>query len=436
MKNKFCALLFLVGMFVADCALASTANEDNKQSELLKKPLTTLEEKLPQKENETKLQDFVIKFKPAGTFQTGGDNSEIVFDGRLQIDAGTPVKGKTSTNENNVDVRRFWLGMTGNVNRNWNYRLIVGSKNSQVSLFDAFVRYQGLEKTDILVGNFFENNGIDISSGNLVTPFLERSSGITTFRQFRRAGVTINPYGNNWGAHLGFFGNNPNSDSTTSVANANNKGSGFSGRVHTDFINDVKNSQSLHLGFNSSYRWNSNGMGYAGVTNKTMRFKSSGDSNILDMTLIDTGKIANVNSYYQNMAEFRYQNSSLTLTSEYIRTTLNRAGAQNINFNGGYFMASYFLGGVKYGYDARQGIQTLPMIGSNGALELAARYSTTDLNNKNIKGGKLNSYDFGVNYYPNNNIKLMVNYIFSHLDNSARIHKNPQYLLFRTQLSF
>jgi phosphate-selective porin OprO and OprP len=433
MRSKIICL-FLAISFCSN-ALAKE-NSDAIELKELKERLAILEEKIAAQETRKKdSEEILVTLKPAGALKTGIDKTAFALDGRMQLDFGVPTKGKTSDNEMNASVRRLWLGATGNIDKDWSYRFIVGYENNQTSVLDAFVRYQGVKNTDIFIGNFFENNGLDIATGNLATPLMERSSGITTFRQFRRTGISINPYGDNWGLHFGAFGNNP-SNSSTSAVNANNKGNGFANRAHIDLINDKKNSESLHLGFNNTYRWLSNGTNSVTDSNKTMRFTSSGDSNILNLTLIDSGNITNVESYYQNGTEFRYQNSSFTLTSEYLRTNLNRKNEKNVNFSGGYLVASYFISGEKYGYDPKQGIQTMPLIGNKGAWEIAGRYSFTNLNNGAIRGGKLNSYDFGINYYPNNNIKLMANYVFNRTDSESEIKQNPQYLMLRTQVSF
>ncbi len=434
MKNKIILSIILAMISMQAMARPDAPSNTSLELKKLKERIAALEAQVS-KDKEENPDDVIVKLKPTPLFKTRDGKTSFALDGRMQLDAGFVDKGKTSAMNNQIAVRRLWLGITGDIDKNWSYRAIVGFENNQTSIYDAFLKYQGFKNTDILIGNFFENNGIDVATGNLATPLMERSSGITTFRQFRRTGISINPYGSNWGLHFGAFGSNP-SNSTTSAVNANNKGEGFSGRGHIALINDVKNSEILHLGFNTTYRHLDSGTNAITGSNQTMRFNSTGDANVLNTILIDTGNITDVKNYYQNMGEFRYQKGSLTVTSEYIRTVLQRAG-QNVSFDGGYLMASYFLTGEKYGYDAKMGIQTLPVVNSSqGAWEVAARYSMTDLNSKFVQGGKLNSYDFGVNYYPNNYVKLMVNYVFNQTDSAAQVKTNPQYLMFRTQISF
>lgn len=422
MKNKFrTAIFFASTLLLATPALANS--DTSLELQRLKERLAILEDKMAQ-ESDKKADDVIVTLKPAPSFKTRDGKTSFELDGRIMVDAGVITKDKTSDTKNSTSIRRLWLGAGGNIDKDWSYRALVGFENNSTSIADAFLDYHGLKNADILIGNFFENNGIDAGTANLINPLMERSSGITTFRQLRRTGVSFNPYGENWGAHFGVFGSGTNNSSST-----NTKGEGVSGRAHIALINDKTNSQFLHLGFNSTYRTPDS-------ATKTMRFKSTGDSNVINAILIDTGNITNVNSYYQNMAEFRYQQGSFNLTSEYITTNIQRSGMQNLEFTGGYVLASYFLTGEKYGYDTKMGTPTPAKIGK-GAWEVASRYSMTNLNNKDVQGGKLNSYDFGVNYYPNDHLKLMANYVFNRVDNNTALQKqNPQYLMLRAQIWF
>jgi phosphate-selective porin OprO/OprP len=110
-----------------------------------------------------------------------------------------------------------------------------------------------------------------------------------------------------------------------------------------------------------------------------------------------------------------------------------------LNFDGGYAQASYSIGGRRH-YDPTRGAYTgvipeAPMVlGSAGwgALELAARYTFVNLNSPYLTtatlgpaffapgvftggtttygGGKETSYGIGLNWYPNYNMKFMLDY--------------------------
>ncbi|HPF36991.1 MAG TPA: porin, partial [Candidatus Krumholzibacteria bacterium] len=81
---------------------------------------------------------------------------------------------------------------------------------------------------------------------------------------------------------------------------------------------------------------------------------------------------------------------------------------------------------------------------ASGAWEVAARYSTVDLNDEENgeMGGKSNAITLGVNYYPNANIKCMLNYGIVDNDINAdgrgdyRGDYDFQYLSMRFQTAF
>ena len=117
-----------------------------------------------------------------------------------------------------------------------------------------------------------------------------------------------------------------------------------------------------------------------------------------------------------------------------------------LNFDGGYVQASYSIGGTRH-YDPTRGAYTgvipeVPMTpgGSGwGALEFAARYTIVNLNSPYLTtatlgpafsapgvftggtttygGGKETTYGVGLNWYPNNNMKFMLDYEHVVVDN-------------------
>jgi phosphate-selective porin OprO and OprP len=117
-----------------------------------------------------------------------------------------------------------------------------------------------------------------------------------------------------------------------------------------------------------------------------------------------------------------------------------------LNFDGGYLQASYSIGGTRH-YDPTRGAYTgvipeTPMAPGSagwGALELAGRYTIVNLNSPDLTtavlgpaysapgvftggtttygGGKETTYGVGLNWYPNNNMKFMLDYEHVVVDN-------------------
>jgi phosphate-selective porin OprO/OprP len=147
------------------------------------------------------------------------------------------------------------------------------------------------------------------------------------------------------------------------------------------------------------------------------------------------------------------------------------APGPTLNFNGGYVEASYSIGGKRL-YDPTRGAYTgvipeMPLAPGSpgwGALELAGRFSYVDLNNPNLTtatlgsaysapgvftggtttygGGAQTSYGVGLNWYPNLNMKFMLNYEHVVVDN-PQFFGGPNYrgakvdwIAGRTQLVF
>ena len=109
-------------------------------------------------------------------------------------------------------------------------------------------------------------------------------------------------------------------------------------------------------------------------------------------------------------------------------TTAKLTG-QDLNFNGGYIAATYFLTGENRGYDTRLGRMASNYIAGGprtpfwlvrgqdggldrgiGAWELAGRLSYLDLNDGNVNGGVLIGAAAGVNWYLTNNLKVQFQY--------------------------
>ena len=82
--------------------------------------------------------------------------------------------------------------------------------------------------------------------------------------------------------------------------------------------------------------------------------------------------------------------------------------------------ASYFLTGEHRPYSTSSAAfdrvrpkENFTPDGGSGAWELAARYSYLDLNDGPVRGGRLDDFTLGVNWYLNPNARVMWNYVFA-----------------------
>jgi phosphate-selective porin OprO/OprP len=149
-------------------------------------------------------------------------------------------------------------------------------------------------------------------------------------------------------------------------------------------------------------------------------------------SLISTGAIANVSSAQVYSVEAAGTYGPLFVQGEYFwfniqrdaNTGLPPIGAPDLKFQGGYGQVGYVLTGESHPYNAAAaaygGIKPARPFdlsgGGWGAWEIAARYSTMDLNNlvgttTGVAGGRQNVVTVGLNWYANSNVRLMFDYL-------------------------
>ena len=71
-----------------------------------------------------------------------------------------------------------------------------------------------------------------------------------------------------------------------------------------------------------------------------------------------------------------------------------------------------------------------------GAWELAARYSTIDLNDSTVTGGKQNTYSVGLNWYPNTVIRFMLDYLHADVRDKPGSNVSMDAVAARAQFAF
>lgn len=104
-------------------------------------------------------------------------------------------------------------------------------------------------------------------------------------------------------------------------------------------------------------------------------------------------------------------------------------GVTDVDYSGWYLHASYFITGEHRKYKTKSGTFSRVSPKQNfgqggwGAVQVALRYSTLDLNDNSgpaaYLGGKIDNITVGLNWYLNPNTRFMLNYINSNVDSGA-----------------
>ena len=196
---------------------------------------------------------------------------------------------------------------------------------------------------------------------------------------------------------------------------------GYSTNLRVSVAPINKFGENLHLGLAGSYK-------IPDVTSdlraNTIEVNARTETYVFNPKLLHSDDIKDVNYFNRYGAELMYINGPFYFQSEFIGASIYRwYGNPTVNLQGGYAMAAWVITGETRYYYVDEGevgpIETPK--NSWGALELAARYSITNLNDLDteIHGGQSNQLMLGLNYYPNSNIKLQFNYSYVNLDQFA-----------------
>ncbi len=111
--------------------------------------------------------------------------------------------------------------------------------------------------------------------------------------------------------------------------------------------------------------------------------------------------------------------------AEYMLSQCNTVLAGDRDFDGYCVQASYFLTGESRAYKKSAGTFSRVKPNNNfgfdedggpGAVELALRYSSIDVTDPPIYGGRQDDITAGINWYLNPNMRMMLNYVHAGID--------------------
>jgi phosphate-selective porin OprO/OprP len=428
-----------------------------------------------------------------GLESADGANS-IYLTGRLHFDVGDymdyhPDSKFASTQDLNsgVNARRARLGVTGKFANDWQYSLIYdfGGSNDEGpgggttggvtsgGIQTALITYNGFNKGPFPlafdIGYMDTYFTLDESTSSNDIMFTERASIQT---------VASNIFANDFRSAAGVRSNN---DRYWAGIYATGPQSGFVhgapeqfgafGRATYQVLQDPN--YSLHIGGDVG------GLikppTSAGI--RTITLSDRPEDRIDTTSILTTGALGTAANPVTGAAVYGAELAggwnSLFAQAEYYHIDVDRAGLPTNGFDGGYVEGSWTFTGEHRNY--------IPATGSysgivpdhpfrpwsdeygTGAFELAGRWSTIDLNDNfqsglapakgsnAVGGGRQNIYQVGLNWYPNANMRFMLDYLHGTIDKAfstaagggiagtplgAEIGGNFDALVFRSQFAF
>ncbi|WP_197744674.1 OprO/OprP family phosphate-selective porin [Candidatus Nitrosacidococcus tergens] len=405
-------------------------------------------------EFQQKNQETAENFNPITTeINNGGfraksadGNFTLDLGGRIQVDF-ISLSGVQNLDTDRGDLRRLRLNITGTLYKVWDYRFESDFGGNDFTdnfginnpvLTYGFFKFTGFNPVNFTFG--YQRVPVSMESivGSNWTTFQERSLANSLINNEvigrRRLGLVMEASGDqwtHWTAQTGFYGAGFNNI----MESAENWGA--SGRV--TFAPIVNPSQVIHIGGSTYYRNFTN--------DPSLDFSVSPESH-LSPNFIGTNLIPGAQNTLLLQGELSTVWGAFHAQSEYLYTQIERKSSlSQPHFNGWYTQAGYFLTGESRNYIPRKGAygQTNPNHpmdqGGWGAWEVAARYSTINLNSQGIYGGEENNFTFGINWWATHNTLFRANYVhaMANSHNSlARSHKkfNADIFMMRAQLNF
>ena len=331
------------------------------------------------------------------------------FDVRVVLDGNFFVEDKNSLGDG-VALRRARFAMKSILWRDYYAELDVDFASEAVAMKDAYIRYDNLfDRTGyVRVGNFKSPMGMEELCSSRYLMFPERSLGLDPFLQGRKMGIEVGKSDPRYHLAGGVFGPDISQYQTTSADESFN----YIGRATTNLFRTEKSV--VHAGVAGALLWPQSEA-------TTARFNSREEYDICNYKYLDTNDIHNVVRYTMLDGELAAKYGRLRVQGEMIGVDVAREWPrQSLNFGGGYVCASYFLTRDSYPYDWRtaQFLHVIPR-GKCGAWEIASRFSATNLNDREVLGGKATAFTVGMNYYPNPNIKIMADCVLINNDANA-----------------
>jgi len=338
------------------------------------------------------------------------------FDSRIQIDGAKYFENKNPLSDGTI-MRKVTFAMKSILWKNWQAEVDVDFGEAVLDLRDAFIQYNfPTVDLSLKIGNFKEPFGLDELISSRLLTFMERSSVSNAIALGRRVGFSANYWTNYGQATIGIFGHE--------VGTRIDKGTddeGYSANVRLTVAPINKHGKNLHIGVAASYKTPD---AATGAPLNSLEVKSRTETYVFDPKLLHTGTITDINYWNRFSGELMGIYGPFYIQAEYLGMSITRwYGNPKVNLGGGYGLLSWIVTGETRDYFVDEG-ESGPIEQprhSWGALELAARYSVTDLNDPsaNITGGKANILTLGVNYYPVQTIKMMLNYAIVKLDQYA-----------------
>ncbi len=354
-----------------------------------------------------------VEFGKAGLKVKSNDGDfSMKLGGRMHADwsnhTNDSLKGGAAAVDG-TEIRRARLSLSGTAYHDFDYVIETDFAGNATSVKDVNLAYHGIGPFEFTVGNQKQNMSMELEESSNDIMFIERSlvSALYLPAFDRAIGANLKASGDNWIVVGGIFGD--------SIANGvKNKDEGLGWSVRGSFAPVMEENRLIHLGANYGYRKTNQDNTTLNGGSTAFGYKTT---NLSQLRLVDA-EIKGFDSMSLGLLEFAAMYGPASFQSEFAKGKVDRVGKSNLDFTSYFTQVAYSLTGESRTYKGSDGeFKRLKpknnfdfKKGTWGAWELAARYDYVDLNDKDIKGGEEKRATLALNWYLDEDVRLMADY--------------------------
>ncbi|HWL67632.1 MAG TPA: porin [Geminicoccus sp.] len=359
--------------------------------------------------------------------------AELNLGGRLYLDLGD---GSVSDDDaydifdKNVDITQARLELSGSYDGwlNGAYQYDLADNEAPLKDVALAVAWQPVVVT---VGNVKEPFSLEEVTSDNDIEFMSRSVA-NAFAPGRNVGLAIAAAQDDWTAAAGIYGGNINES-------FEDGGTGITARVTYAPVRTERDI--VHLG---------GSVGYRDLDSGEASFSTTPESDLFNASLVDTGTLDDAQSLTRFGLEAAWQRGPVRVQGEYVFTQVERDGGQgDPDFQGGYVMLAWVINGPGRPYGTElpsyggelgrfEGVELdeaqRVTRGGYGVFELAGRLSGIDLDDKDVAGGRQGDLTLGLNWYPDENVRVMANYVRAEVDDAPETGGDEHADIFQMRL--
>lgn len=422
----------------------------------------------------TKLSNGKPTFATADGNFTANLKAIVMFDAAsyMQKDnLGSAVVGRDLNDGTNF--RRARFGIDGKIAKDFGYSLLYefGGSGAEEGgrIHEAYLSYNGFQPVVIKLGAMEPNIGLSAATSTSAMPLMERPSSAEIARNVAagdgRSALQIQANtvlgDGDTGVATNLFGATAVTGAVVGAAQGFGEQQAWIGRVAV--APSLASGFTAHLGGNIQYVFHPSDATGGANPRYPVQLRDRPELRVDGTRLIDTGAIDTDHiSVYGGELAFGY--NQFLIEGEYFKFDIDRRNTGTValgdpDFDGWYVQGSWVLTGEKRAYNngearfdgPKPAFNFNPSAGTWGAWEIAARYSTVNLDYNagsaglatptgGVRGGEQTIWSAGINWYMNPVMRMMFDYQHVDVDrlSAAGVQIGQKYntLAMRAQVSF